>query len=1201
MKVARAKSEEGLVVVKVFVRQEPTISLNMYEERLDFIRRELGGAVNCLPFQKMIITERGGLIVRQYVRHSLYDRISTRPFLSVIEKKWITFQILYALSQCHRQKICHGDIKLENILITSWNWILLADFASYKPVFLPDDNPADYNYFFDTSRRRTCYIAPERFKNSSANEIAFNDVEPSQSGTLTPEMDIFSAGCALLELWNEGTPPFEYSQLLAYRNGNHENAEKHLKSIENEELRQLLSAMISVDPIGRKSAEVYLDETRGKLFPEYFYHFLQSYIQMFSSIPIMPVDDKINRLYSDIDQIIEILCEKDESGIEHNDGLILITVVVTSCIRGILRCNSKLYSLEILQKLAQRTTTEVILDRILPYILHLTNDSLPRVRVCALDTLTACMGRIKSVPHSDMNIFPDYILPSIAPMSEDKAVLVRIAYARNIASLAETALKFLEQLQKDFSNEMTAQRYDMELAALHEMLQQAIMSLLTDCQSIVKQTLIESGITKLCVFFGRQKANDVILSHMITFLNDKEDKNLRGSFFDCIVGVANYVGWHCSPILAPLLEQGLTDPEEFVIAKAIRATTLLTEQDLIQKSGLTDYIKACACYLNHPNLWIRHEVCGLISTAATKLTPLDVQCKIMPAIVNHLKVQLIQVEKTELLLDSLQKPLPRNIYDAVLRFPEIEQFFNVLKERKLIKERESDGVLPQKVEMSTGIKSLFRRLQNDGLNELIESQLLSMSRHLIKLHRYKTAERTRQGDGIVEITDLSICKEVSLRDRKITPEPIKRHRKTGSDLSNVEWQHMYPNVDSPSPTPSIPSNDSNGHINVGSSAQIQPTPTISIVEYSMPDRSFIQEQTAECRQNLEELISQLKAQYMINSRDYTELMSQTQVPVNWRMKGQLIAHVHEHKGAVTRMTALKPFGSLFTSVSTDGTVRLWDCNRLDGNELINRSRQMYQADTPLHAVAACDNGQSLAVAGNDGALLLLKIDPNSSKMALQQARLLDKRPGDIQDDGPVVDMMPLDQGSQNVIVYCTVFGAIVGWDIRMPENAWRFENDLRKGVCTTMCIDPTSSWLAVGTSSGWHICWDLRFQLPIHGKNGIRHPHDARIRKVACHPTETSWLISASQKNNEVFSYNLETQQRQTAFWASSAPALSNTNSLSHSVGALLPGVVDTKPFLLTGGTDQRIRYWDFSNPENCAVIVPSPLDSVNKTLISYG
>lgn len=142
------------------------------------------------------------------MKHSLYDRVSTRPFLTVLEKKWITFQILCALNQCHKHKICHGDIKLENILITSWNWILLSDFASFKPTYLPEDNPADYTYFFDTSRRRTCYIAPERFVKTLSSDDA--DSTPSGSmlptnsivrlgsyysgDTLLPSMDIFSAG-----------------------------------------------------------------------------------------------------------------------------------------------------------------------------------------------------------------------------------------------------------------------------------------------------------------------------------------------------------------------------------------------------------------------------------------------------------------------------------------------------------------------------------------------------------------------------------------------------------------------------------------------------------------------------------------------------------------------------------------------------------------------------------------------------------------------------------------------------------------------------------------------------------------------------------------------------------------------------------------------------------------------------------------------
>lgn len=87
------------------------------------------------------------------------------------------------------------------------------------------------------------------------------------------------------------------------------------------------------------------------------------------------------------------------------------------------------------------------------------------------------------------------------------------------------------------------------------MIQQTVSSLLADPENIVKITLTEYGITRLCVFFGKQKANDVLLSHLITFLNDKTDKKLRGSFFDCLVGVMSYVGIYSSSIVTPLLQQ----------------------------------------------------------------------------------------------------------------------------------------------------------------------------------------------------------------------------------------------------------------------------------------------------------------------------------------------------------------------------------------------------------------------------------------------------------------------------------------------------------------------------------------------------------------------------------------------------------------------------------------------------------------------
>lgn len=54
-KVARAKSEEGTTVVKVFVIHDVTLSLDGYHHRLEYIKKNLSNAVNCLPFQRFLV------------------------------------------------------------------------------------------------------------------------------------------------------------------------------------------------------------------------------------------------------------------------------------------------------------------------------------------------------------------------------------------------------------------------------------------------------------------------------------------------------------------------------------------------------------------------------------------------------------------------------------------------------------------------------------------------------------------------------------------------------------------------------------------------------------------------------------------------------------------------------------------------------------------------------------------------------------------------------------------------------------------------------------------------------------------------------------------------------------------------------------------------------------------------------------------
>lgn len=53
---------------------------------------------------------------------------------------------------------------------------------------------------------------------SELNNTLLLSEQEVKTGDLNSMMDIFSAGCALTELYNEGHPPFDFSQLLGMYN-----------------------------------------------------------------------------------------------------------------------------------------------------------------------------------------------------------------------------------------------------------------------------------------------------------------------------------------------------------------------------------------------------------------------------------------------------------------------------------------------------------------------------------------------------------------------------------------------------------------------------------------------------------------------------------------------------------------------------------------------------------------------------------------------------------------------------------------------------------------------------------------------------------------------------------------------------------------------------------------------------------------------
>ncbi|XP_068013073.1 phosphoinositide 3-kinase regulatory subunit 4 [Melanerpes formicivorus] len=1247
-KVARAKHREGLVVVKVFAIQDPTLPLTSYKQELEELKIRLHSAQNCLPFQKATLTEKAAMLFRQYVRDNLYDRISTRPFLNNIEKRWIAFQILTAVDQAHKSGVRHGDIKTENIMVTSWNWVLLTDFASFKPTYLPEDNPADFNYFFDTSRRRTCYIAPERFVDGSmfATELE-NMRDPSTPlvdlansnqrtrGELKRAMDIFSAGCVIAELFTEGVPLFDLSQLLAYRNCLF-SPDQVLNKIEDRCIRELVTQMVHREPDKRLAAEDYLKQQRNNAFPEIFYTFLQPYMAQFAKETFVSADERILVIRKDLDNIIHNLCghhrtEKAEGETKEN-GLVILVSVITSCLQTLKYCDSKLAALELILHLAPRLSVEILLDRITPYLLHFSNDSVPRVRAESVRTLTKVLALVKEVPRNDINIYPEYILPGIAHLAQDEATIVRLAYAENIALLAETALRFLELVQLknlNMENEPSSEEtdetshpsdnYDTELQALHEMVQQKVVTLLSDPENIVKQTLMENGITRLCVFFGRQKANDVLLSHMITFLNDKNDWHLRGAFFDSIVGVAAYVGWQSSSILKPLLQQGLSDAEEFVIYKALNALTCMCQLGLLQKPHIYEFACDIAPFLCHPNLWIRYGAVGFITVVAQYLNIADVYCKLMPYLHPFITQPIIQIDKEIVLLSVLKEPVSRSIFDYVLRSKDITSLLRHLQMRQ----KKRTGVLPDcPPPEDPAIAQLLKKLLSQGMTEEEEDKLLALKDFMLKSNKAKAniVDQSHLHDssqkGVIDLAALGITgRQVDLVKTKQEPDD-KRARKHVKQDSNVneEWKSMFGSLE---PT-NISQPIQKGHgqttdpeamqagkplrseSSAGICATLSSSPQASDGTVSQPRKPALQVLSSSaspashqlrvttCKSQLQQLIQQKREQ--CNAERLAKQMMENAEweskppPPGWRPKGLLVAHLHEHKSAVNRIRVSDEH-SIFATCSNDGTVKVWNSQKMEGKTTTTRSILTYsRIGGHVKTLTFCQGSHYLAVASDNGAIQLLSIEasklPKSPKIHPIQSRSLD-----LKDDGCVVDMHHFNSGAQSVLAYGTVNGSLVGWDLRSSSNAWTLKHDLKLGLITSFAVDIHQCWLCIGTSNGTMACWDMRFQLPISSHS---HPSKARIRRLLMHPVYQSWVIAAVQGNNEVSMWDMETGDRRFTLWASSAPPLSELQPSPNSIHGIYCSPASGNPILLTAGSDMKIRFWDLAYPERSYIVAGS-------------
>ncbi|KAL1939405.1 hypothetical protein VTO73DRAFT_9961 [Trametes versicolor] len=853
LKTVKCRHKNGYLVVKIFIKPDPGLSLRKYHRRLKIEREALADIPNVYGYQTFVETDKAGYVIRQWAASNLYDRISTRPFLSAVEKKWIAFQILNALRDARNRKVSHGDIKSENILVTSWNWVYVSDFASYKPTFLPLDDPSDFSFFFDTSGRRSCYIAPERFYTANDNpdisakksRLAVDDTEGRRDGKVTEAMDCFSVGCVIAELFLEGRPLFTLSELFKYREGELK-LETQLGAIEEEGVRDLIKQMVGIDPATRPTFDTLLHTSRGAVFPECFYSFLHNYVHsvnevnaptLFSTAQAPPAtpssavpaaqrttghlaasvaalngestndplpsdsDHRMERIWADYESVepylvsdstgetvmdvkvdytpqitssrpfhdvlpVELNIPNRESKLhsawssrkraaaEDGPALIILSLICAN-VRNCYLPSSKIRALDVFLALSAHLTDEAKLDRMVPYIVDLLHDDAGLVRASALRTLMQVLMLVTVITPSNAAIFPEYIIPAIGHLVRDPEVLVRCMYAQIIVPLADTAVRYLEMGQalkahgtyklspdtQEYDEAHFEVSYDASMNDLQNSIQEHLSTLLVDPSSVVKRAVLHN-ISSLCIFLGRQKTNDVLLSHMITYLNDR-DWLLRYAFFDSIVDVAACAGGRSlEEYILPLMIQALSDVEETVVAKVLASLTNLCELGLFQKMRIWELMSATLGFLYHPNIWIRQGAAAFIASAAKHLPPSDVWCILYPSLKHFLRSDVRDVDEKSLLL-AMKYPLSRQVFDAAVQWAmkaDKTSFWRSHRPAKSESPRESMATVRQTGNAASRARSeedeaQLAKLQQLGMSSVEEAKLMAMRDYVLKLAR----------------------------------------------------------------------------------------------------------------------------------------------------------------------------------------------------------------------------------------------------------------------------------------------------------------------------------------------------------------------------------------------------------------------------------------------------------------------------------
>lgn len=402
-----------------------------------------------------------------------------------------------------------------------------------------------------------------------------------------------------------------------------------------------------------------------------------------------------------------------------HEGLVLIVDLLCSNYRHLKYLTSRITCLMLLGRIGRLCADSVILQRIVPFLLVALEDSYSLIKITSLRIISALTSIVEEFDPIEVNFFPQYIFPNLGRIARDNELIVRIAFAECMGTLALTAKHFLDRGQSIFLHKAVADAlannqdinkiaiefpYDQKLELLRDQVARWIRDIVVDvssstanstfyksqklgggsaapvptssptsADSAVKKVILQH-IMELCAFFGQESTMEKLLTQLLTFPND-QDWELRCAFCMKIPTVAAFLGATVtSEYIVPCLENTIYDVEEKVSLSTIIAITSLIQMRLISKYLIADFAQKCKSLLIHASKTIRAATIELFVVACHAVGEITAAVSILPEIEKILRYPLLPSAVTsENLRLSLASPLSRERIRQALWFKLKEQ------------------------------------------------------------------------------------------------------------------------------------------------------------------------------------------------------------------------------------------------------------------------------------------------------------------------------------------------------------------------------------------------------------------------------------------------------------------------------------------------------------------------------------------------